>query len=42
VIVGIAFSSSSGVWNRCAGTFSKEFLKENDDRLWNTLESLKR
>ena len=27
VIVGIAFSSSSGVWNRCAGSFSRSFSR---------------
>ena len=37
VIAGVAFSSSCGVWKRCAGIFLKEFLKENYDRLWNIL-----
>jgi len=33
VIVGIAFSSSFGVWKTLRRIFLKEFLKENYDRL---------
>ena len=42
VIVGITLSSSSGVLKSLCRIFFKEFLKENDDRLWDIFESLKR
>ena len=33
VIVGIALSSSSGVWNRCAGSFSRSFSRRTMSQL---------